>query len=173
MLFRSAIVLFVIIIYKYVSWIKNLDRKQKYFVNKNMFTFKTIQAIGEVIREALIHRNIYKKNPVLGYMHMSLAFGWFLLIVVGKIESSFYAGTFFEEPWLAIFFRYFAKEPHNYFMVAQFTFIMDFLLLVVLSGVFLAIMKRMRSKFLGMKKATRHSTFDRIALSALDRKSVV
>ncbi|MDD2634404.1 MAG: (Fe-S)-binding protein [Bacteroidales bacterium] len=163
----GAIVLFAIIIYKYVSWIKNLDRKQKYFVNKNMFTFKTIQAIGEVIREALIHRNIYKKNPVLGYMHMSLAFGWFLLIVVGKTESSFYAGTFFEEPWLAIFFRYFAREPHEYFMAAQFTFIMDFLLLVVLSGVLLAIIKRMRSKFMGMKKATKHSTFDRIALSAL------
>ncbi|MDD4149357.1 MAG: (Fe-S)-binding protein [Bacteroidales bacterium] len=163
----GAIVLFAIIIYKYVSWIKKLDRKQKYFVNKNMFTFKTIQATGEVIREALIHRNIYKKNPVLGYMHMSLAFGWFLLIVVGKTESSFYAGTFFEEPWLAIFFRYFAREPHEYFMATQFTFIMDFLLLVVLSGVLLAIIKRMRSKFMGMKKATKHSTFDRIALSAL------
>jgi Fe-S oxidoreductase len=163
----GAIFLFVYIIYKYIFWLRKLDRKQRYFVNKNMFSLKSIQAIIEVFREALIHRNIYKKNPLLGYMHMSLAFGWFLLIVIGKIESSFYAGTFFEEPWLAIFFKYFAKEQHSYFMAKQFSFIMDFLLLVVLSGVFLALIKRFRSKILGIKKATKHSRFDRIALAAL------
>lgn len=98
---------------------------------------------------------------------MSLAFGWFLLIVVGKTESSFYAGTFFEEPWLAIFFKYFAKAQHEYFMAAQFSFIMDLLLLIVLSGVALALIKRLRSKVLGMKKSTKHSQFDRIALASL------
>ncbi len=163
----GAIFLFAVVIYKFVKWFRNLDRKQMYFVNKNIFSFKTIEAIGETFREALIHRNIYKKNPLLGYMHMSLAFGWFLLIAVGKTESSFYAGTFFEEPWLAIFFKYFAKEQHSYFMAAEFSFIMDLLLLIVLSGVALALFKRVRSNFLGMKKATKHSKFDRIALASL------
>ncbi|HOZ29394.1 MAG TPA: (Fe-S)-binding protein [Bacteroidales bacterium] len=163
----GAIFLFVVIAFKFFIWIKNLDRKQRYFVNKNIFSFKTIFAVWEIIREALIHRNIYKKNPLLGYMHMSLAFGWFLLIVVGKIESSFYAGTFFEEPWLAIFFKYFAKEQHEFFGAAFFSFAMDFLLLIIISGVLLAVFKRFRSKFLGMNKATKHNKFDRIALASL------
>ncbi|MDD3741389.1 MAG: (Fe-S)-binding protein [Bacteroidales bacterium] len=163
----GAIFLFAVISFKFILWIRNLDRKQRYFVNKNIFSFKTISAFWEVIREALIHRNIYKKNPLLGYMHMSLAFGWFLLIVVGKIESSLYAGTFFEEPWLAIFFKYFAKEQHEFFGAAFFSFAMDFLLLIVLSGVFLAVIKRFISKFVGIKKATKHNKFDRIALASL------
>lgn len=163
----GAIILFAILIYKFVKWIHKLDRKQMYFVKRNFFSFKTVSAIIEVFREALLHRNIYKKNPLLGYMHMSLAFGWFLLIAVGKIESSFYAGTFFEEPWLAIFFKYFAKEQHNYFGASFFSFTMDLLLLIVLSGVALALTKRLRSSILGMKKPTKHSTFDRIALASL------
>lgn len=163
----GAIFLFAVITFKFVMWIRNLDRKQRYFVNKNFFSIKTISAIWEIVREALIHRNIYRRNPLLGYMHMSLAFGWFLLIVVGKIESSFYAGTMFEEPWLAIFFKYFAKEQHEYFGAAFFSFTMDLLLLIVLSGLSLAIFKRFRSKFLGLKKATKHNTFDRLALASL------
>jgi Fe-S oxidoreductase len=163
----GALFLFAILIVKFVKWIRTLDRKQMYFVKRYFFSFRTISAIIEVFREALIHRNIYKKNPLLGYMHMSLAFGWFLLIVVGKIESSIYAGTFFEEPWLAIFFKYFAKEQHTYFGASFFSFTMDLLLLIVLSGVGLALLKRLRSKILGMKKATKHSSFDRIALASL------
>lgn len=163
----GALILFAVLILKYVKWLRGLDRKQMYFVKRYFLSFKTISAIIEVFREALIHRNIYKKNPILGYMHMSLAFGWFLLIVVGKIESSFYAGTFFEEPWLAIFFKYFAKEQHSYFGASFFSFTMDLLLLIVLSGVALAVIKRLRSKILGMNKATKHSTFDRIALASL------
>ena len=163
----GAIFLFAYVIYKFVVWVRNLDRKQRYFVNKNIFSVKTISAIWEVFREALIHRNIYKKNPLLGYMHMSLAFGWFLLIVFGKIEASLHAGTFFEEPWMGIFYRYFVREEHVFFMSQYFPAIMDFLLLIVLSGVALALTKRVRSSILGMKKATKHSKFDRIALASL------
>lgn len=163
----GALFLFAVVIYRFIIWFRSLDRKQMYFVKKNIISFKTVSAVWEIFREALLHRNIYKKNPLLGYMHMSLAFGWFLLIVVGKTESSFYAGTFFEEPWLAIFFKYFAKEQHEYFMAAQFSFIMDLLLLIVLSGVALALIKRLRSRVLGMKKSTKHSQFDRIALASL------
>lgn len=163
----GAIILFVIIIVKFTKWFRLLDRKQKYFIKRNIFTTKTISATIEAFREALIHRNIYKKNPLLGYMHMSLAFGWFLLIVVGKIEASVYSGTFFEEPWLAIFFKYFAREPHNFWGAKFFTFTMDFLLLIILSGLALAIIKRFRSKILGLKKATKHIIYDKIALSAL------
>ena len=90
----GALFLFGVVFYKFYAWIAALDRKQKFMVKQNIFSFKTIRAIGEIFREALVHHNIYKKNPVLGYMHMSLAFGWFLLIVVGKIKASLYAEPF-------------------------------------------------------------------------------
>ncbi len=163
----GAAILFAVIVYKVYKWTTSLDRKQKFIVKQNIFTIKTIRAISEVFREALIHRNIYRKNPVLGYMHMSLAFGWFLLIVFGKVKASLYAGTFFEPPWLAIFFNFFAVEKHTFLFSTQLTFIMDFLLLIVLSGLALAFIKRMKSSLLGMKKTTRHSSFDRIALTSL------
>ncbi|MCK9499218.1 MAG: (Fe-S)-binding protein [Bacteroidales bacterium] len=163
----GASLLLIIIIYKFAKWLSKLDKKQKYFVKRNFFSKKSIAAINEVFREALIHRNIYRKNPLLGYMHMSLAFGWFLLIVVGKIEASFYAGSFFEEPWLAIFFKFFAREQANFWVANFFSFTMDLLLLIVLSGLALAIIKRLKSKILGIKKATKHVIYDKIALTAL------
>lgn len=163
----GAIALFGIVIYKFILWMNRLDRKQKFFVRKNFISFKTIAAIGEVFKEALFHKNIYKNNFLLGYMHMSLALGWFMLIVVGKIESSLYAGTFFDELWTGIFFRFFVTEAQNYFMAAQFKFIMDFLLLIVLSGLIIAIIKRFASRITGMKKTTKHSLTDRISLLSL------
>ncbi len=48
-----------------------------------------------------------------------------------------------------------------------FQFIMDFLLLVVLSGVFLAWTKRVYGRIVGMKKTTRHILVDRIGLTAI------
>jgi Fe-S oxidoreductase len=169
----GVIALFSIIIYKFVKWIRNLDRKQQYFVKKNIISTKIFSAIWETIREALIHRNIYKKNPILGYMHMSLAFGWFLLIAIGFVEGFIYRANISGSKWHEmfsnpdIFFRYFAREHHDYFGAAFFAQTMDFLLLVVLGGVTLAIIKRFRSKFMGMKKATKHSAYDKLALSSL------
>ena len=43
-----------------------------------------------VVSESLHHRRIFRVNPLLGYMHMSLAFGWFLLIAVGWAETIAY-----------------------------------------------------------------------------------
>jgi Fe-S oxidoreductase len=163
----GAIILLGFIVFKFYRWFSDMDRKQKFFVRKNFLSLKTLKAIIEIIKEALIHNNIYKKNPLLGYMHMSLAFGWFLLIIVGKIESSVYAGTLLEEPWLGIFLKYFVTDSHDYFMASTFGFLMDFLLLIVLSGVMLALMKRVYSRIMGLKKATKHSFFDRLAITSL------
>lgn len=158
---------FITILWKFVHWVMNLDVAQKKSIQKNILTTKTLSAIGEVFRESLIHRKIYKRNSMLGYMHMSLAFGWFLMIVVGKVESSFYYRTFFDFPWLGIFFKYFARVPHHFLMIIPFTFIMDLLLLMTLGGVFLAFFKRMRSRAMGMKRTTKHVPLDRVALTAL------
>jgi Fe-S oxidoreductase len=163
----GAYFLFAVILVKFVKWIWNIESEQKTRIVKSIFSLKTIYALWETFREALIHRNIYKRNPMLGYMHMSLAFGWFLLIVMGKVQSSLYFGQMDTRPWLGIFFNYFVPYPHDYFMAGQVSFLMDFFLLITLSGVFLAFFKRFRSKKLGMKKTTNHNLLDRITLTSL------
>ena len=119
-----------------------------------------------MIRESLLHVRIFRVNPVLGYMHTSLAFGWFLLIAVGWIEVVAYLGSEFVPLQGHVFFKYFAAgKIANH--IAFFDFAMDLLLAIVLSGVLLAWFKRLRSKAMGMRRTTKHTTGDRIALSFL------
>lgn len=163
----GSTLMFAIIATKWLLWFVHLPKVDRRLVRHNIFTRKTALATVEVIRESLLHARIFKVNPLLGYMHMSLAFGWFLLIAVGWIETTAYLG--FEPIPLQghVFFKYFIQlnnitEHHPIFEQA-----MDTLLLFVLSGVALAWYKRLRSKAMGMRKTTKHVAFDRIALSAL------
>ncbi len=165
--YLGCLFLFGVLIYKYVRWIRNIDKAQRRIMWRNIFSLKIFSAIGETFRESLLHRKIYKKNPLLGYMHMSLAFGWFLMIVVGKIESSIFNKSLIDDPSFAIFFRYFVRDKGLFPGQNTLSFIMDFLLLVVLSGLALAIFKRFRSRTLGMKKTTKQTTIDKVALTAL------
>lgn len=165
--YLGCIFLFSVLIYKYIKWIRDISKAQRRVMWRNIFSRKIFSAIWEAIRESLIHRKIYKTNKLLGYMHMSLAFGWFLMIVFGKIESSIYNRSLIDDPSMAIFFRYFVRDTHIYPGQGLLSFIMDFLLLVVLSGLALAIFKRFRSRTLGMKKTTKQTTIDKVALSAL------
>ena len=159
--------MFAIIATKWLLWFMHLPKVDRRLVRHNFFTRKTLLATTEVVRESLLHARIFKVNPLLGYMHMSLAFGWFLLIMVGWIETIHYLG--FEPIPLQghVFFKYFiplnAITQHH----PIFEHLMDALLLFVLSGVALAWYKRLRSKAMGMRKTTKHVAFDRIALSAL------
>lgn len=90
-------------------------------------------------------------------MHMSLAFGWFLLIVVGKIETMVFTHDGFNPPYLPVFFKYFYPSGiPDTFKGRFFLMIMDLLLILVLSGLFLAFLKRFRSRVLGMKRTTKH-----------------
>ena len=163
----GTIILFVILIGQFVKWLLKMDKSQQTVALKNIISFKTIKAIWEAIRECLFHRNIFRTNPVLGYMHLSFAFGWFLLIVIGKIETTFYSGTFWDEFWLAIFFRFFEDTSVTFFGSEIFTQVMDACLLFVLSGIVLAVIKRFYSKIYGMKKTTKHTLVDKIALTSL------
>lgn len=97
---------------------------------------------------------------------MSLAFGWFLLIATGWLETLSVLGFTFVPLQGHVFFKYFASlyglsENHT------FAFFMDLFLAVVLSGVVLALTKRFYSKMMGMRKATKHILGDRVALWAL------
>lgn len=148
-------------------WISSLSRIDKSRIIHNIFTRKSLSALREIFMEALLHRKIFRKNPVLGYMHMSLAFGWFLLIVVGHIDAYNHYQTFSVPAWKAIFFRYFITESASTFSGKILAATMDILLLFVLSGVLLAYYKRINSRIFGMRKTTRLKVGDQIALTAL------
>lgn len=148
-------------------WISSLSRIDKSRIIHSILTIKSWLALREIFMESLLHRKIFRKNPVLGYMHMSLAFGWFLLIVVGHIEACNHYQTFSVPAYKAIFMRYFVTEPSITLSGKILSASMDLLLLFVLSGVVLAFYKRANSRLFGMKKTTQLKTGDRIALTAL------
>lgn len=160
----GTLFMFAVILWKWGRWLWLLPLEDKRSIGRGLFSVATPKAVWEVISESLLHRKIFRVNPVLGYMHMSLAFGWFLLIAVGWIEASVVLGS--GTPLYAhVFFRYF--DPATDVTWNPFAFIMDMLLLMVLSGVVLAWIKRMRSKALGLRRTTKHVPIDRVALTAL------
>jgi hypothetical protein len=88
----GATVMFTVLAIKYFSWLRNLPKRDWKLIIKNFFSTRSLAALWEVVSESLLHRRIFKVNSVLGYMHMSLAFGWFLLIAVGWAETVAYLG---------------------------------------------------------------------------------
>ena len=163
----GMVILTVLLAFRYIRWMSDLEAGSIRKIGTNFFTVKTVYAIREVFMECLIHRKVFRSNLLLGYMHMSLAFGWFMLIVVGKFETLYYTGKQANELYYPVFFRFFELTPHRSGMLLIFNAAMDFLLLVVLSGIFVAILRRFRPGIAGMKKATKHSLGDRLALTAL------
>ena len=69
----GALVMAAVIAWKYVVWFAELPRADKKRVLFGIPTPRTLGAVGEVIGECLLHRRIFRVNPLLGYMHMSLA----------------------------------------------------------------------------------------------------
>lgn len=163
----GSLFMFVVVALKWSLWILRLPRVDRAKIRRGLFTRQTLLAAWEVVRESLLHVRIFRTNPVLGYMHASLAFGWFLLIVVGWIETTVYLG--FEPIPLQghVFFKYFAPylELEGHYPV--FEHLMDALLMVVLIGVGIALFKRVCSSVMGMRRTTKHVLFDRVALTAL------
>lgn len=163
----GTLFLFVAVATKFILWLVRLPRVDKRLIRHNFFTWHTLAAVWEVVRESLLHVRIFKVNPVLGFMHASLAFGWFLLIVVGWIETVAYLGAEWVPLQGHVFFKYFMPINGITHHEPLFEQLMDALLLVVLTGVALAWTKRLRSRFMGMRRTTKHILFDRVALSAL------
>ncbi len=158
--------LFAALAVKWGSWLYHLPRADKKLIGRNFFTLATPKAIWEVIRESLLHARIWRVNSLLGYMHTSLAFGWFLLILVGWIETTAYVGLRWVPLQGHVFFKYFAASAHLGHKPV-FDFLMDLLLLFVLSGVAWAVAKRIVHRFMGMRRTTRHIVWDKLALSVL------
>ena len=161
-------VMFAVIGYKFVRWIYILPDSDKRLICRNILSRRSWQAVGECVGEALLHRRIFRVNPLLGYMHASLAVGWFLLIVVGAVEVILYLDWTPAPLRGHVFFRYYAREiPHTEPWQMAMANVMDALLAVVLSGVVLAWSKRVYSRMMGMRRTTRHIAGDRVALAAL------
>lgn len=155
----GVFILFAILAIKYIRWIRSLDRRQKMVVTKNFFKGLLMPALVEMFREGLLHRKVSHHSRRLGYMHRSIALGWFLLIVMGLVETLVCLKGRPHPFWLGIFYRYFVHDELSQFSVL-FANIMDLLLLYVLSGVTMAVIKSVYSRFVGLRKTTRHKFHD-------------
>ncbi len=161
----GAIFLLVTLLCKYISWFIGLAPDERRLFFRSLFSRSVFRSVGEVIRESLFHRKIWRTNKLLGYMHTTFALGWFLLIMVGWIETLVYFKGENVPLYVDIFFSYYVHPifEHNF----NFSLIKDALLLLLLIGVCLALFKRIRSRAMGMKRTTKHTWGDRVALSAL------
>lgn len=160
-------ILLIYLVITYIRWIRSFSKEDRRTIRRNIISLKTLKAAREVFLESLVHHKIYRTSPFLGYMHMCFGLGWFLLIVVGKIESLVYHTSILNPPYFAIFFRYFHPAQETFPHSNTFAFLMDLILLMILSGLTLAFIKRLYSKALGLKKTTHHRPFDLIILTIL------
>ena len=173
-LFKSILVLpfmlgfsslFIVLIVKYYQWFRALTPKNKLRLWKSLSMGWILSSITEIFRECLLHLRIYRRKRRLWYMHMSLAFGWFLLILTGHAESLFATGHLFSSPWKSVFFDYFSRgQEATGWQLQMFNHLLDLLLLFILTGLFLAVYKRINSRILGMERRPFHNSHDRIAM---------
>ena len=131
------------------------DDRKKFW--RSLVTPKTAWAnVRDIVGDCLFHVKIWKRNPVLGYMHTAIAFGWFMIIVIGHImlftlkplEGVEVEGfsRLFTNFYYPIFFKYFAEET------PVFAILMDFFLLMIISGILIAVVKKIHSKIVGVKR---------------------
>ena len=155
----------IIAMIRIIAQLPKEDRR-RFFIS--LVTPKTVaKNIKDIFCDCLLHVKLWKRNKLLGYMHSSIAFGWFMLIVVGHIEVLLYTPHRAKLFYYPIFFRYFVAETESTMKGAVLFFLMDFFLLVVLSGIALAIIKRIRSRMFGMRRTTNPSFLDLVGLYSL------
>jgi len=162
--------LYFILVYavvRSVIWFRDLSRPDKLRLQRGFFGLPFGQSLREIFLESLIHRKILRSNFRLGYMHMSLAFGWFLLILFGTIEADFFGVKHLNPPYKAIFFKFFNPDHGRAGFEAVYSFWMDLLLAFILSGLILALIKRFSPRAVGMKRTTRLKPLDKVALTSL------
>ncbi len=138
------------------------DRRK--FLRSLIYPKSALKNFRDLVNDCLLHTKIWKRKPLLGYMHMSIALGWFMIIIVGHFESvAFSPLRGLEVPfmpklmsnlYLPIFFRYFTIEDLS--LKAQiFSFLMDFFLLMIISGIFIAAVKKKKPRKVGLKRVTK------------------
>ncbi|MDD2564878.1 MAG: heterodisulfide reductase-related iron-sulfur binding cluster [Salinivirgaceae bacterium] len=162
----GLIFLLIVVFYKYYTWIRQMPKPKN--PPKGLNRIKAyFDASIEVIMESLLHRKIFKQNKLLGYMHMSIAFGWFMLIVVGNLEAKMTSTNAINPPYFPIFLNFFAPDRSLTPGHGIFSFTMDLFLAMVLSGLLLAFIKRSKSRLFGMRRTSKMRGMDKIALYSL------
>ena len=146
------------------------DDRKKFW--RSLVTPKTAWAnVRDLVGDCLFHVKIWKRNPVLGYMHTAIAFGWFMIIVIGHVmlftlkplEGIELQGVERTLPnfYYPIFFKYFAEET------PIFAILMDFFLLMIISGILIAVVKKIHSKIVGVKRIMHFGFADNLIRFAL------
>ena len=146
------------------------DDRKKFW--RSLVTPKTAWAnVRDLVGDCLFHVKIWKRNPVLGYMHTAIAFGWFMIIVIGHVmlftlkplEGIELQGIerMFPNFYYPIFFKYFAVET------PVFAILMDFFLLMIISGILIAVVKKIHSKIVGVKRIMHFGFADNLIRFAL------
>ncbi len=152
-----------------ISQLPKDDRKKFW---RSLVTPKTAWAnVRDLVGDCLLHVKIWKRNPILGYMHTAIAFGWFMIIVIGHImlfalkplQGVELEGVQSMLPnfYYPIFYKFFATET------PVFAFLMDFFLLMIISGILIAVVKKIRSKIVGVKRVTKFGFADNMIRFAL------
>ena len=119
-----------VLLYCLVSLIKVLIQlpaadRRKFAIS--LITPTTIwKNIRDIFCDCLFHVKLWKRNRVLGYMHSSIAFGWFMIIVIGHIETILYIPERLHKLYYPIFFRYFMEVKNETLQGSFFFFLMDF-----------------------------------------------
>ena len=159
----------VVGLFRVIGQLPKEDRKQFWC---SLVTPKTAWAnIRDLFGDCLFHVKIWKRNPVLGYMHTAIAFGWFMIIVIGHVmlftlkpfDDVELQGIARMLPnfYYPIFFKYFAVET------PVFAILMDFFLLMVISGILIAVVKKIHSKIVGVKRIMHFGFADNLIRFAL------
>ena len=157
-----------VLLYCFIGMIRiiwQLPKEDRRKFGLSLITPKTLwKNIKDLFGDCLFHVKIWKRKPLIGYMHSAIAFGWFMIIIVGHFETvAFSPLRGVEMPfmqklmsnlYLPIFFRYFAIEGLT-LKAHIFSFLMDFFLLMIISGIVIAVVKRQRPKKVGMKRVTK------------------
>ena len=157
-----------VLLYCFIGMIRiiwQLPKEDRRKFGRSLITPKIAwKNIKDLFGDCLFHVKIWKRRPLLGYMHSSIAFGWFMIIVIGHIEAfalSPFKGVelpfmqkMMSNLYLTIFFRYFSIEELT--LKAQIlSFLMDFFLLMIISGIVIAVVKRQKPKQVGLKRVTK------------------
>ncbi|MBR2051812.1 MAG: (Fe-S)-binding protein [Bacteroidales bacterium] len=157
-----------VLLYCFIGMIRiiwQLPKEDRRKFGLSLITPKTLwKNIKDLFGDCLFHVKIWKRKPLIGYMHSAIAFGWFMIIIVGHFETvAFSPLRGVEMPfmqklmsnlYLPIFFRCFAIEGLT-LKAHIFSFLMDFFLLMIISGIVIAVVKKKRPKKVGMKRVTK------------------
>ena len=149
---------------KAVKVILQLDSKsrRKYFLSL-VIPQIIVKNIFDIIKDCLLHVRLWKRNAMLGFMHSSIAFGWFMIILLGHIQVLMYFPSRISTFYYPIFFDYFIKGG-NTVLIAK---LLDLFLYIILAGIALAVIKRFWSRLFGMKRTARPTLLNLIGLYSL------